>query len=139
MQKNFLAKFTTILDAPIEKVWSALTQPNLLKQYFFGTELECSWIPSEPIYFKGQWEGKPYTDKGIVLEYVPHSHLSYSYLSSWSNMDDSPENYLWIEYRLKDLGNQTELIISQTNYDQERAEHSVKNWEYIISEMKKIL
>jgi hypothetical protein len=60
-------------------------------------------------------------------------------LSSWSDKEDKPENYLWICYEVKQLESGTELTISQTNYDEERAKHSEGNWASIINEMKKIV
>lgn len=139
MRKNFIIQYSTNIEAPAEHVWEALTQADLIKQYFFGTQLETTWVPGQPIFFKGEWDSKPYIDKGIVLEYELFSHLSYSYLSSMSSLEDQPENYLWIEYRLNTIDNKTHLTISQSNYDEEKAEHSKANWEFIINEMKKLI
>jgi hypothetical protein len=54
-------------------------------------------------------------------------------------MEDKPENYLWVCYEVKPTDNGTELTISQTNYDEERAKHSERNWATLIDEMKKII
>ena len=50
------------INAPVEQVWKALTDPELIKQYFFGTQTETSWKVGTPIYFRGEWDGKPYED-----------------------------------------------------------------------------
>ncbi|MBS1647662.1 MAG: SRPBCC domain-containing protein [Bacteroidetes bacterium] len=139
MQTQFKTQYKALLDASIERVWQALTDATLLKQYFFGTQLITSWQVGSEIIFQGEWQGQAYKDKGIVLEYEPHKKAAYSYLSSWSGKEDKPENYLWVCYEIKSTGHQTELTISQTNYDEEAAKHSANSWASLIEEMKKIL
>lgn len=139
MQKHFKINYKTIINASVNKVWDALTNPEIVKQYFFGTELVTDWKVGSDIIFQGEWEGQKYKDRGEVLEYSNNDKLSYSYLSNWSGKEDKPENYLWVCYEVKSNGNKTELTISQTNYDEERAKHSEQNWASLIDGMKKII
>lgn len=139
MQTHFKIQYKTTILAPVEKVWDALTNPEIVKQYFFGTELVTDWKVGSEIVFQGEWEGQKYIDRGEILEFVNNEKVAYSYLSSWSAKDDKPENYLWICYEVKQIESGTELTISQTNYDEERAKHSEGNWASIINEMKKIV
>ena len=53
--------------APMAKVWQGLTDPAMVKKYFFGTDLESSWRVGEPIKFSGEWDGKKYEDHGLSL------------------------------------------------------------------------
>lgn len=139
MDTHYKIQYRTTINAPLEKVWEALTKPEIVKQYFFGTTLVTSWKVNEPIIFQGEWEGQKYEDKGLVLEYEHNKRLAYSYLSSLSGKEDKPENYLWVCYEVKATGNSTELTIHQSNYDEERAKHSEGNWASIVDEMRKIL
>jgi uncharacterized protein YndB with AHSA1/START domain len=139
MQTQHQTTYSTVLKAPVEKVWEAITNPSIVKQYFFGTDLVTDWKPGSPLYFRGEWEGKPYEDKGTVLEYTPLKSLAYSYLSSWSGMADKPENYLHITYTVRPVAEGTELTITQTNYDEERAKHSEGNWAMVIDGMRKLV
>lgn len=139
MQTNFRSTYQTIIKAPVEKVWDALTNPAIVKQYFFGSNLETSWQVGSPIYFKGEYEGKTYQDKGIIREFSPGHALEFTYLSDWSGLPDIPENYLLVRYALKAAGGGTELVITQTNYDEEKARHSEENWKTVIDGLKKIV
>lgn len=139
MQTHFKIHYKTVINAPLEKVWDALTNPEIVKQYFFGTELLTNWEIGSDIVFQGEWEGQKYKDPGKVLEYSHNEKLAYSYLSNWSGKEDKPENYLWVCYEVKPIDNGTELTISQTNYDEERAKHSETNWASLIDGMKKII
>jgi uncharacterized protein YndB with AHSA1/START domain len=139
MQTHHKIQYKTTINASLEKVWNALTNPEIIKLYFFGTELITNWEVGSDIVFQGEWEGKKYKDPGKVLEYLHNEKLAYSYLSNWSGKEDKLENYLWICYEVKLTSNGTELTISQTNYDEELAKHSEGNWATIIDGMKKII
>ncbi|MEZ5072103.1 MAG: SRPBCC family protein [Bacteroidales bacterium] len=137
MQTHHKISVKTIVDAPFDKVWDALTKPDLVKQYFFGTELLTDWTVGGPIVFQGEWEGQAYKDSGEVLEYEHNRKLAYSYLSTWSGKEDKPENYLWVSYEVKPGGNKTEVTIQQSNYDVERAKHSEESWSTMLEALKK--
>ena len=139
MQTKHKSICQTTIKAPVNKVWKALTDPEIVKQYFFGSAMATDWKTGNPIIFQGVYEDKPYKDKGTVLEYSPNKSLSYSYLSSWSGLEDKPDNYLIVSYQVKELPDGTELTISQTNYDEEKAKHSESNWKSLIDALKKIV
>lgn len=139
MITQFQSQIKIHFNAPKEKVWEALTNPEIVKQYFFGTHLVTEWVPGKEIRFEGEWEGKSYTDKGVVQEYQANHHLAYTYLSNWANLDDKPENYLYIRYEVADAEGGTLLTITQSNYDEERMKHSEGNWTSLMEAMRKLV
>jgi uncharacterized protein YndB with AHSA1/START domain len=139
MQTNHLTNYRTVIKAPVTKVWEALTDPAIVKRYFFGSNLETDWKVGSPLYFKGEYDGKSYRDKGVVQEFIPYKKLSYTYLSDWSGLQDTPENYLLVTYTVNEVPEGTELTVSQTNYDKEKAEHSEANWKSVIDGLKQIV
>lgn len=139
MNTNHQSTYRTTIKAPIEKVWDALTNPELVKQYFFGSNQETDWKVGSPVIWTGEYEGTTYVDKGTVLEFVPNEKLSFSYLSSWSGREDRPENYLMVTYEVRPTESGTELTITQSNYDEEKAKHSSENWAVVIDGLKKLV
>jgi uncharacterized protein YndB with AHSA1/START domain len=139
MQTQFITRYQTIVPATVNKVWEALTNPDLVNQYFFGAALVTDWEVGHPIIFKGEWEGTPYEDIGTVLEYIANQKLTFSYLSNWSGKEDLPDNYLTITYAVNAVDGGTELIITQTNYDEEKVAHSLENWTVVMDGMKALL
>ncbi len=71
MEKGSIARKSITIHAPPSRVWEALTNPELIKQYLFGTQAISNWKVGSQIRYKGVWEGKAYEDKGTVLEVVP--------------------------------------------------------------------
>jgi uncharacterized protein YndB with AHSA1/START domain len=139
MENHYKITCATTFNATLEEVWNVLTNPDMVKKYLFGTTLVTNWQIGEPIVFKGEWEGQAYEDKGKILAYDVHKHIAYAYLSSWSGKEDLAENYLIVTYTLNQLNKETQLVITQTNYDEEKAIHSEKNWTFLMEEMRKIL
>ena len=126
--------------APAAKVWQGLTDPAMVKKYFFGTNLESSWKVGEPITFSGEWDGKKYQDKGTILDIDPGKFVKYSYWSSMGGTEDKPENYANITYSLAEKDGKTKLTITQDNVkNQEAKEHSEQNWKGIFGELKKMI
>ncbi len=68
MKNKFIAKVEIKFNVPASKVWDALTNPVMIKQYLFGTEAISDWKVGSTLEFKGVWEGKEYLDKGIILK-----------------------------------------------------------------------
>lgn len=139
MQTDHQSTYKSTINADIDKVWKALTDPAIVKQYFLGTDLKTDWKVGNPVTWSGQYEGTTYLDKGVVLEYVPKQKLSFSYLSSWTGLDDKPENYLVVSYEVRRENDTTVLIITQSNYDAEKAKHSNESWASIIDALKKLI
>ena len=140
MRNNITLKTQFTINVPLDKVWDALTNPVVIKEYFFGTDLDTSWKVGEPIYFRGAWEGVAYEDKGTVLEFEPLKRLKYNYWSSMSGTQDIPENYADITYEVEAANGSTLLTITQTGIEsEEKREHSETNWKGMMLEMEKLL
>jgi uncharacterized protein YndB with AHSA1/START domain len=96
------ARATRRIAATRETLWHALTDPDTIARYLFGTRVTTDWREGSPIVFRGEWEGKPYEDKGIILEVVPGERLVTSYYSPLSGKPDVPASYQTVSYLLAD-------------------------------------
>lgn len=128
------------LVATVDQVWDAITKPEIVKQYFFGTNMETDWVVGHPILFRGEWQGKTYEDKGTVLSFEPKTKLSYSYWSSFSGAEDKPESYQTITLTLVPHEHMVRLTIEQSNVPtQESADHSMENWKMVFNGLQALL
>ena len=127
------------VNAPAAKVWDAITKPALRKKWFFGVDTKTDWKVGSPIVHTGQWQGKPYTDKGVVKAFEPGRRLSHTHWSSTSGRPDKPENYETVTYTLRDKGGATEVVISEDNIaTPEQKATSDKMWAGALAELKKV-
>ncbi len=138
--KTFTATAKITIRASAEKVWTALTDPKLIKQYLFGTEAKSDWKVGSPVTYTGEWQGKRYEDKGTILEVVPRKLLKSTYWSSMAGKPDSPEHYQTVTHALSEAGGQTTLTITQDNNPSaESADHSAANWSQVLEALKNLL
>ncbi len=140
MSKGYMATAAITIDAPASKVWEALTSPEMIKQYLFGTQVTTDWQVGSPITYRGVWQGKPYEDKGKILRVEPQRLLVSTYWSALSGLPDTLENYSTVSYELSAADSGTKLTITQgNNATQEDADHSAQNWNMVLDGLKKLL
>ena len=140
MEQKLVSKSSTIINAPVNKVWEALTNPSLIKQYLFGTNTITDWKKGSPITYEGEWEGQAYKDKGKIVDIIPEKLLHTTYWSSMSGKEDRPENYNNVLYEVEEQNGGTLVTISQDNIkDEKELEHMNQNWGIVLDSMKKLL
>jgi uncharacterized protein YndB with AHSA1/START domain len=140
MNNKYTAQARTTINAPVSKVWQALVNPELIKQYLFNTDVISDWKEGSPIIYRGEWEGKPFEDKGKILKIEPERQLTSTHWSPLSGVPDTPENYHTVTYTLAEKSNGTEVTITQdNNASEEEKDHSEQNWRTVLDGMKKLL
>jgi uncharacterized protein YndB with AHSA1/START domain len=97
--------------APARKVWLALTVPDLVKQWQYGSDLLTTWEVGTSIVFRNEWNGQVFEQKGTVLEFSPESRLKYSLFFPRPDVPDIPENYFFMTYELSESGEGTSLLV----------------------------
>jgi uncharacterized protein YndB with AHSA1/START domain len=129
-----------IVRASIEEVWKALTDPAIVKEYFYGTELQSDWKVGSKITFSGTWKGKKYVDKGVIKVIEAPHILKYTYRGSSSKLRDILKNYLMVVYSLREIMlGVTELTITQEHHDEDAAIDAARNWDSVMGAMIDLL
>lgn len=139
-ESGFVARQSAFIRAPATKVWDALTDPQMIRQYLFGTEAISDWKVGSPIIYRGVWEGRSYEDKGTVLRAVPGKLLETTFWSSLSGQADMPENYKKVRYELTAEKGGTLLTLTQdNNVTEEEKNHSEENWRKVLEGLKRLV
>ena len=140
MKNTFIAKATITINVTVAKAWRALTTPAIIKQYFFGVDVVTDWKVDSPIIYKGQWQGKPFEDKGKILKFEPEKVLVSTHWSPLSGVPDIPENYHIVTYELSEHGGTTQIVLTQdNNASEEEKMDSERNWKMMLDGLKKLL
>lgn len=128
-----------VINASKTKIWKALTDPALIKEYLFGTETITDWKVGSDLLFQGEWQGQTYKDKGHILDILPESVLSYDYWSGFSGMADVPENYSIVTYNLTEEMGGVRLSVRQQGFANEESwKHSEAGWKEVLGKIKEI-
>src|SRR3954454_1747710 len=96
MTSGKIVNKTITINAPVSKVWEALTNPELVREWLSAertTAVVSDWQVGSPLIFTGTWHRIKYADKGTILKLEREQALEYSYWSKFSKLPDSPENY----------------------------------------------
>ena len=138
MNDNLIATATVHVDASPGEVWRAITDPEIVAEYFFGTRVESDWERGSPITWTGQYEGKEYRDHGTVLEAVPGERLIHTHFSPLTGLEDVPENHHTLTWSLEPDDAGTTVTLTQDNtHSYDDVEHSEKNWETVLEGLKR--
>ncbi len=138
MPTDLRTQKTITINAPVEEVWDALTRPELIRQWFFGVNTRTTWMEGTPIVHRGEYQGKPYEDRGEVLKFEPPKLLSHTHWSSMSGLPDNAENYQRVTYSLVSKGRSTELTLTEANLPNDEAKKTSKmSWDTALDMLKK--
>ena len=137
MQKPVVEVDTTIA-APPAKVWKAMQQGAM----FPGTTIETDWKIGHPITFKGEWEGRSFTDRGEIQSLAEPTELSFTHWSDNAKTGKRPPSWHVVNYRLEPSGSGTRVTLSQFNegekqdVDDKTKSEFRKNWEMMLDGLK---
>jgi uncharacterized protein YndB with AHSA1/START domain len=140
MSKGLVASARVTIEVPIADVWDAIVNPEIVKEYMFGSTVVSDWKEGSTIVWKGVWQGKQYEDRGRILELEPRRLISYTHYSPLSGLPDVPDNYHTVTVSLSPRGKGTIVSLSQdNNLTPEARDHSSKNWGMMLDGLKRLL
>ena len=96
-----------------DKAWAALTRPELVVKWQYGSALTTTWEVGSRIVFRAEWEGQVFEQWGEVLEYLEPVRIRYRLFAPRPDVADSPENYFEMVYTLEPREGGTLVTISQ--------------------------
>ena len=128
---GFIARADIEVDASAEKVWSTIT--DHASDVNFGADVESDWKPGSPVVWRGEWEGKPFEDRGEVVEAVAPHRLVLTHVSG--DAGEAPLHRL--TYELSGSGAGTHVEFWQDgNATEGAASESEKNWRRHLEAVK---
>ena len=105
-----------------------------------GTNVTSDWKEGHPIFWKGEWQGKSYEDRGVILKLQAKRLVQYVHFSPLSGLPDIPKNYHVVTIKLFNKGKITNISLTQDNNDTEEVRmHSEQNWTRMLQSLKKLL
>jgi uncharacterized protein YndB with AHSA1/START domain len=130
--------YVTYIRTTPEKLWGALTDPEFMKQYWFGMIQECEWKPGALWTMKFS-DGRV-SDTGEVLEIDPPNRL----VLKWRNefrAELKIEGYSRCVYELEQDGDVTRLTITHSiEHDRAKFIEAVSGgWPRVLSSLKSLV
>jgi uncharacterized protein YndB with AHSA1/START domain len=129
--------YVTYIRITPEKLWHALTTPELIKQYRFGMSVESEWKVGSKwkMYADGSL-----MDSGEILESVPPKRLVMSWQPKWKP-EFQAEGYSRCVYEIEPTGASAKLTLTHSieQPDSKFIEAVSEGWPMVISNLKSLL
>ena len=128
------------MNAPVETVWDALTNPEKTKEYFFNARVFSDWKKGSKITFKGRmfWI-IPFKMTGKIIEAVPGKILKYTLKNGKGA--DATESTVTDELTVE-KGHTVLTItddVGQGDGAEKRYHRSVKGWRKVLKGLKEMV
>lgn len=102
--------FEKVYDAPVEKVWAALTNKDEMKKWYFDLP-EFKPEPGFEFHFLAGEEGRQYMHLCKVTEAIPHKKISYTWrYEGWEGDSE-------VSFELFPEGRKTKLVLTHKGLD----------------------
>ena len=133
--------YVTYIGAAPDRVWQALTDGALTRQYWYGRRVECDWKVGSTVTFWYEVDGaEAVSDRGIVLESKPPRHLSYTFHVEFIDelLDEHPSR---VTFDLEPVGEETKLTLTHDEFEPKSQvlEGCRTGWPAILSSLKSLV
>jgi uncharacterized protein YndB with AHSA1/START domain len=130
--------YVTYIRTTAEKLWSALTDPATMKQYWFGMHQESDWLPGAA--WKLVFPDGRIADRGEIVEAEPPRRL----VIKWRNEfrpELQSEGYSHCTMEIEPVNEAVKLTITHTveRPDSKFIEAVSGGWPKILSNLKSLL
>jgi uncharacterized protein YndB with AHSA1/START domain/DNA-binding transcriptional ArsR family regulator len=130
--------FEIYIKATPERIWQALTDSELVSQYYFGSVIDSDFRPGSPIVYKQPDTGR-IDIEGQILEADPPRRLVHTFVVRWDpDLNDAPTR---VAFDITPMGDACLLSVTHDGFESETETYrSVgAGWPLILSGLKTLL
>ena len=130
--------YCTYIRTTPEKLWTALTTPEFMKQYWFGMVIESDWKTGSP--WKMLFTDGRVADAGEILESVPSKLIVMKWRNEWKP-EFAAEGYSQCRIELEPVGGAVKLTVTHSiqRPESKLIEAVSGGWPKILSNLKSLL
>jgi len=130
--------YVTFIRSTPEKLWSAITTPDFMKQYWFGMHFETDWKKGSPwqlVFPDGR-----VADGGEIVEFDPPRRLVLKWRNEWKP-EFKAEGYARCTMELEAVDGAVKLSITHVmdRADSKFIQAVSGGWPRILSNLKSLL
>ena len=126
--------FEIYIGTSPERLWAAITDPEVRARYQFGARIRSDWTPGSP--YEVVHDGAP---RGLVegenLEVDPPRRLVQSYRAVWDD-DMAAQGTSRVTWDIEPVGDSCRLTVTHDELRPDADEHLYGGWPMILSGLK---
>ena len=129
------------LKAPMERVFFTLINSEEIPKYFPLNSIESIWEVGSEVLYKGQVNGVPFTDYGVIEKLTFPNEYQYRYWSDNHGTERTEENHLTINYSLEKSNEGTVLTVKQSNIKSLEMYELMNGqvWDFLLNSFKEYI
>jgi uncharacterized protein YndB with AHSA1/START domain len=129
--------FEIYIKTTPERLWEAITDPELRRQYSFGVGVVSDWTPGSHYVAEHPQSPEPIS-KGENLEVDPPRRLVQSFNALWSD-DVKSEGTSRVTWEIEPVGDSCRLLVTHDQLREGVNEEIYGGWPQILSGLKTLL
>jgi uncharacterized protein YndB with AHSA1/START domain/DNA-binding transcriptional ArsR family regulator len=126
--------FEIYIKTTPERLWQAITDPEIRAKYNFGAGVRCDWKPGSPIEMASPKAGGVLGD-GEVLEVDPPRRLVHTMRALWGE-DVKAEGFSRVAWDIQAVGDSCRLTVTHDQLREGANEQLYGGWPMILSGLK---
>jgi uncharacterized protein YndB with AHSA1/START domain len=135
LEKTMEKIFEIYIKTTPERLWKALTDPEMRSKYTFGTVVRSDWTPGSG--YVGLGWGRPILE-GENLEVDPPRRLVQSFRALWGE-DVKSEGTSRVTYEIEPVGDSCRLIVTHDQLREDANSQLYGGWPMVLSGLKTLL
>ncbi len=129
--------FEIYIKTTPERLWEAITNPEMRKKYTFGVEVESDWSPGSRYKAVARQIGFTIAE-GENLEVDPPSRLVQSYRALWSD-DVKAEGTSRVTWEIEQVADSCRLTVTHDQLREGANDQLYGGWPMVLSGLKTLL
>ncbi len=129
--------FEIYIKTTPERLWEAITDPEMRSTYTFGMRIDSDWTPGSS-YLGGHPASGTRLLEGQNLEVDPPRRLVQSYTALWSD-DVKSEGSSRVTWEIEPVGDSCRLLVTHDELREDANEELYGGWPMILSGLKTLL
>jgi uncharacterized protein YndB with AHSA1/START domain len=136
-EKTMEKVFEIYIKTTPERLWQAITDPELRSRYTFGVGIESDWTEGSPYTAAHRSAGMTISE-GENLEVDPPRRLVQSFNAVWSD-DVKAEGTSRVTWEIEPVGDSCRLLVTHDQLREGANEQVYGGWPMILSGLKTLL
>jgi uncharacterized protein YndB with AHSA1/START domain len=134
--RGAMSVFETYIKTTPERLWEAITDPEMRAKYSFGVRTDSDWAPGSP--YKASVPGVIDIAEGENLEVDPPRRLVQSFRALWSD-DVKSAGSSRVTWEIEPVGSSCRLRVTHDQLADDANSELYGGWPMILSGLKTLL
>ena len=137
LERSMKKVFEIYIKTTPERLWEAITDPELRSKYTFGVRIDSDWSAGSP-YEASAGNGTIPISQGENLEVDPPRRLVQSFVALWGE-DVKSQGTSRVTWEIQPVGDSCQLIVTHDQLPEGANEQLYGGWPMILSGLKTLL